>query len=212
MKKLRLMFTISMNNVSEEVFTTKTDTQNMYEVEIKVELTDKERQELIDNCKERNFIFKKVTPQNDYYIEAKESSYGGFDLKRYRNEVGEFIYTEKVWELIDGQPYRRETEYVASKEEFESKITQYPHALKIVKDREWFSGLYKGIPISLTIDTVKFDHSQAMRYFTEAEIDIEEKKDVPQTKEFIKNFLKEILNKQEIIEAPGMFTMAFKKL
>ena len=184
----------------------------MYEIEIKVELTENEKQELIESFKRRNFTFKGITPQNDYYIEATESPYGGFNLKRYRNENSKFIYTEKVWELIEGQPFRKEDEYEASKEEFDSKIVEFPDALKIVKDREWFKGSYQYREISITIDSVKFDHSPVMRYFIEAEIDIPDKKDVVEAKELIANFLKEILDRQEIVESPGMFTMAFKKL
>ncbi len=184
----------------------------MYEVELKVELTAKEREKLITLFKEQGFLFKGVTPQNDFYIEATESSYGGFDLKRYRNEDGKFIYTEKIWESFDGQPIRRENEYEVTKEEFESETPKYPNAIKIKKDREWFTGVYEGIEISVTVDSVKFDHSQSMRYFIEAEIDVEKKEDVQKTKELIYDFLKKILNKFELIDSPGMFSMAFKKL
>ena len=60
----------------------------MYEVEIKVELSGKERIDLIERFKTRGFLAKGITPQNDFYIEAKPSPYGRFDLKRYRQEGG----------------------------------------------------------------------------------------------------------------------------
>jgi adenylate cyclase class IV len=184
----------------------------MYEVELKVELTNEEREKLINSFKERNFSFKGVTPQNDFYIEAKESQYGGYDFKRYRNENGKFIYTEKIWETTDGQNARKETENEVSKQEFESILLQFPNALKIKKDREWFGGVYQEAAISITIDSVKFDHSPGIRYFIEAEIGVEDKKDVIKTKDLIREFLKDILTVSEIKEAPGMFSLAFKKL
>jgi adenylate cyclase class IV len=184
----------------------------MYEIEIKVELSNNERLELIESFKKRNFVSKGVTPQNDYYVEAHESPYGAFDLKRYRNEDGKFIYTEKVWELINEKPFRREDEHEVSKEEFEAKIVEFPNALKIVKDREWFVGSYQDAEISITIDSVKFNHSPDMRYFIEAEIGVTDKEVVSKTRELIENFLKDILNREEIVESPGMFKMAFRKL
>ncbi len=183
----------------------------MYEVEIKVELTAEERESLLDLFKEKGFASKGVTPQNDFYIEALESPYGGYNLKRYRDEGGELIYTEKVWEEIDGKPARKEAEREASVEEFAAQLIEFPSSLKIKKDREWFAGDHKGASISITIDSVKFDHSPAMRYFIEAEIGVKDKKDVTATKELVRNFLKGILRKAEIVESPGMFTMAFKK-
>ncbi len=184
----------------------------MYEVEIKVELTNSERLDVIESFKTKGFIFKGITPQNDYYIEAEESPHGGFNLKRYRKENEKFIYTEKIWEVLDETLCRKEDERVVSKEEFDSKIIEFPDALKIIKDREWFAGSYQGEEISITIDTVKFDHSDDVRYFIEAEIGVEDKENVIKTKELIENFLKEILNKDSIVESPGMFSMAFKRL
>lgn len=184
----------------------------MYEVELKVELTEAERLQLLELFKERGFGFKCVTPQNDFYIEAKESQYRGFDLKRYRDENGKFIYTEKIWEMVGGEPIRKENEREVSKEEFDSAVAKFPNALIIKKDREWFYGLYEGREISITIDTVKFNHSPNVRYFIEAEITVEDKNEVMTTKELINKFLKSILGKSEIVESPGMFAMAFKGL
>jgi adenylate cyclase class IV len=183
----------------------------MYEVELKVEITAKERESLISLFKKSNFPFKGVTPQNDFYIEAKESPHGGYDLKRYREEGTRFIYTEKIWEMVGGQAARKENEFDVTKDEFESETARFPDAVKIKKQREWFGGAYQDMAISVTIDSVKFDHSPNMRYFIEAEIDVEDKNDVASTKDIIREFLKEFLRKPEIIEAPGMFAMAFKK-
>jgi adenylate cyclase class IV len=184
----------------------------MYEVEIKVELTLQEKQTLLDVLKEKNFLSEGITPQRDFYIEAQESEFGGFNLKRYRHEGEKYIFTSKNWEMIDGQKARKEDEHEISKEEFEIAIVEFPQALKIVKDREWFVGSYEGREISATIDTVKFDHSKDMRYFIEAEIGVKDKEEVVSTKLFIIEFIKEILHKEEIVESPGMFAMAFRKL
>ncbi|MES2437116.1 MAG: CYTH domain-containing protein [Patescibacteria group bacterium] len=183
----------------------------MYEVELKVELTAEDKENLIAEFKARGFVAKGMTPQNDYYIEAKKSQYKGYDLKRYREEAGKYIYTEKIWEIVDDQPARRENEHEVTEPEFKSVIAQYPDAIKIIKDREWFAGEYQSTPISLTIDSVKFDHSPSMRFFTEAEIDVEDRTEVSKAKEIIELFLKDVLKKTEIVESPGMFMMAFEK-
>lgn len=183
----------------------------MYEVELKVELTSDKKNSLLEVFKERGFSSKGVTPQHDVYIEARESEFGGFDVKRYRNEQDSFIYTEKVWQLIEGNRARKEIEHEVSREEFDAAIAQYPSAIVIKKNREWFVGRYEEREISITIDTVKFDHSPADRYFIEAEIVIDDEAEFAQTKNLIKNFLSQILEQSEIVESPGMFTMAFKK-
>lgn len=183
----------------------------MYEVELKVELTETERQRLISQFKDRNFASEGVTPQHDYYIQADKSPYDGYDLKRYRNEDGTFIYTEKIWEMVDGQPARRENEHEVSQEEFDSKVKTFPNAVAIHKKREWFTGKWQDVDVSITIDTVKFSHSPAERYFIEAEVDTNDKTKVKETKENIRNFLQELLGRSEIVEAPGMFAMAFEK-
>lgn len=184
---------------------------NMYEVEMKVELTAKERDGLLELFKQRNFIFQGITPQKDYYTHATASTYGGYDIQRYRQEGSKFIYTEKIWEIANGQPIRRESEHELSESEFASKISAYPKALKIIKGREWFKANYQDRDISITIDTVKFDHSPTPRYFIEAEIRVADKKEIANTKNLIEGFLREILQKDEIRESPGMFAMAFEK-
>ncbi|MEY2640733.1 MAG: hypothetical protein RL150_126 [Candidatus Parcubacteria bacterium] len=184
----------------------------MYEVEIKIELHEAEREQLITACGRYGFASKGVTPQRDYYIAAVESPHGGYDLERYRDEDGFFLYTKKSWEVVDGYPCRKEDQHEVSVEEFERQVAAHPDALKIIKDREWFAGTYKEIPISLTIDSVTFDHSPGVRYFTEVEIGVEDSAAVKETKAFLQQFLQEILQREIITESPGMFTMAFKKL
>ncbi|MES2223575.1 MAG: hypothetical protein V4469_01420 [Patescibacteria group bacterium] len=185
----------------------------MYEVELKIELTEDEKEKLISLFKERGFLSKGVTPQNDFWPEATESEYGGYDIKRYRKEGDKYFYTEKMWELFEGgKPVRRENEHEVTKEEYESKLVEYPDSLKIKKDREWFAASFDGQNISITIDSIKFDHSPSIRYFLEAEISVKNKEEVAKTKEIIHGFLREILNKSELIESPGMFKMAFQKL
>jgi adenylate cyclase class IV len=184
-----------------------------YEVEWKVELSEEQAAAYRSTLKSAGFIFDRTTPQNDFYIEAKESPYGGFDLKRYRQEDGEFIYTEKVWEMSGDTKARKEIERNVTEDEFRMETAKYPHAIKVIKDREWFTGRYEGKEMSVTIDSAKFDHSQKMRYFTEAEICVESKEDVAEAKRSIKRFLMDMLKMpQGIPEAPGMFMMAFKKL
>jgi len=186
----------------------------MYEVELKVEITEKEREDLITRFKDRGFESKGVTPQNDFYIEAKLSPHGGYDLKRYRQEGNKYIYTEKTWEIAGDTKARREDEREVTKEEMEAAITEYPDAIKIKKDREWFAGNYQDRDVSITIDSVKFDHSPTARYFIEAEIVVEGKNEVKETKKKITDFLAELLAKGEadsLVEAPGMFTMALEK-
>ena len=185
---------------------------NMYEVESKVEITDKERNKILEIFKQSNFPSLGITPQNDFYTTAKKSSFGGYDIQRYREEGSKFIYTEKVWEKVDGQPIRRESEHELLKSEFISKVSAFPEALKITKDREWFTANHQGRDISITIDTVKFDHSPDTRYFIEAEIRVADKNEITPTKNLITSFLKEVLQKSEITEAPGMFTMAFERI
>lgn len=166
---------------------------NMYEVEMKVEITDTELKKLIEHFKQSNVPSLGVTPQNDFYTTANKSPFGGYDIQRYREEGSKFIFTEKVWEMIDGQPIRRESEHELSKSEFISKVSNFPKALRIVKDREWFTANHQGREISITIDTVKFDHSSDMRYFIEAEIRVADKNEIVATKNLIKTFIMEVL-------------------
>jgi len=186
-----------------------------YEVEYKVELTENEVEALRKLFKEKGFAAKGIDQQADYYIEARASTIGkGYDLKRYRNESGKIIYTEKVWEMPTGgsEPARRETEHEATHEEIEAALAKYPEAIKIKKQREWFAGSSMDLPhISITIDSVKFDHSPSTRYFIEAETMTADISEVKGLKTHIVKFLKEILGKEEIVESPGMFTMAFEK-
>lgn len=184
----------------------------MYEIELKIELTEQEKDFLIATFAQRKFVSKGTTPQNDYYIEAKDSTYGGHDTKRYRKEGNKYIYTEKMWELIGTERFRKEDEHEVTEEEFTTQTKAFPDAVTIIKDRAWFAGNYEGKAISFTIDTVKFKHSPGNRYFLEAEIDVSDKKDAPATKKLIESCLKELLGRTEIIEAPGMFALAFKKL
>ena len=183
----------------------------MYEVEFKVELKSEEKKLLIENLIAEGFEFKRLTPQNDYYVKANKSEHGGYDLVRYRHEADKYIYTEKIWEVIDGQKARKENEHEVAKKHFDSAILQHLDAIKVIKDREWYTGKYDNKEISVTIDSVKFDHSPKMRFFVEAEIDVENSNEVAATKVLIQEFLKFILRKSELIDSPGMFMMAFEK-
>lgn len=183
----------------------------MYEVEFKVELNKNEETAVIAKLLEIGFEDTGITPQNDHYIHAVKSPYGGYDLRRYRNEAGTYIYTEKIWEMVNETKARKEDEYEVTEEEFNIETEKYPNAMVIKKDRHWFKGLDNKVPISVTIDTAKFNHCDYLRFFIEAEIDTEDKSKVAEIKEHIIDFLKRILEKEELIESPGMFTMAFEK-
>lgn len=183
----------------------------MYEVEFKVEITKTEREAVLGRLLENNFIDDGSVKQIDCYVEAKESPYGGFDTKRFRQEGDNFIYTEKIWELIDGEMIRREEEREISKEEFLSGLKSTPNPITIKKDRQKLDGFYDGYKLHVDMDTVKFDHSVSERYFLETEILTEDKAQVKELREFIRKFLTYILDKDELTEASGIFSMAFLK-
>jgi|GEM_PF-2043155 len=183
----------------------------IYEVEVKIELTKDEKEKLLDVFKEKGFKFKKTTSQKDFYLEANKSQYydqcGGYNIRRYRDEGGELIYTGKIWEMVEGHLTRLEDEYNVTKEKFDDEIKKFPNAAKIEKNRDWFDGEYEGKNISITIDTVKFSHSPDTRYFIEAEIRVEDKNKTKETKDFLISFMEELLGRDEIVEAPTMSTM-----
>lgn len=186
-----------------------------YEVEIKVELTDSDRHKMLALFKERGFGDKGITPQEDRYIRAEPSEHGAFDVERYRTEPGKIFYTKKVWEVENGKPIRREDERMATLKELDEAKRQHPNPPVIInKDRHWFEAEFEGRAVSLTIDSVKFAHSDEVRHFMEAEIDVADRADVAPTKTLLKRFLGGLLGigPRDIQEAPGMFAMAYKKL
>lgn len=184
----------------------------MYEVEFKVEISEAKRETVISRLIANKFVDGGTVGQQDCYIEAKESPFGGFDTKRFRQEGDKYIYTEKVWEKLNDEMVRLEDEREVSKEEFDCGVEKSPDLLTIKKDRHSFDGEYEGVKIHIDMDTVKFDHSAAPRFFLETEILTEDKAKVKELRDFIRIFLKELLEQDEIVEAPGMFSMAFLKL
>jgi adenylate cyclase class IV len=183
----------------------------MYEIEFKIEVNEEERERAISTFRERGFVFGKTSQQHNFHTAATKSPHGGYDLKRYRDEGDKITYTEKTWELAGEQLARKEVEREVSREEFELEMSKHPDALKIDKERQSFKTTYKDLDISLCIDSVKFDHSPSVRYFIEAETISSDKNKVGEYREIIIELLKDLLNKGELIEASGMFTMAFKK-
>ncbi len=183
----------------------------MYEVEYKVEINEKEREDLLRLCKHRNFVFKGVTPQFDIYIEASKSPFRGHDLKRYRKEGDRFIYTEKIWELAAGERARRENEWEVTEEEFRKETAKYPNAVSLKKERERILGDHNGLVVTISIDSVKFIHSPSVRYFVEGEVITTNKLQVHELRHKIQEFLKELLGKREIVEAPGLLSTAVKE-
>jgi adenylate cyclase class IV len=189
----------------------------MYETEIKVEIPASQLEGLLATCRKRGFTDNDTALQRDYYTKAVQSSYGGpkaFDVERYRSESGHFFYTKKEWEVEHGTPARKEEEREITQSEFEVAIAKHSDALKIAKYRHSFGAFYEDRGISLSIDSVKFDHSPAVRHFVEPEILVAEKAMVPTTREFLRRFIADLLGISafEVIEAAGMFAMAFKKL
>ncbi len=184
----------------------------MYEVEYKVEITEEEKSKLEILFKESGYEIKSPVVQNDYYIEAKESPVGGYDLKRYRDEGNRIFYTEKIWEEVEGGKIRKEVEHLVEMEVFQTELPKYPNTLKIQKTRQTFSGKYNDNDIHIDMDSIKFDHSPSVRYFIEAEVLSSDKNSVMDLKKSLIEFIKNSLGKSELVESPGMFNMAFNKL
>lgn len=188
-----------------------------YEVEIKIELSEAQRIKLLQRLLGLCFADNGVVSQQDYYTKAVLSQYGdpeAFDIERYRSEGGEFFFTKKDWEVENGEPVRKEEERQITRQEFDSAVAGHPDALKIAKDRHSFKASFEGVEISLSIDSVKFAHSPSVRHFMEPEILVEDRARVPETKELLRRFAASLLGMSlsQIVEAPGMFAMAFKKL
>lgn len=185
----------------------------MYEVEIKVEISAEKSLKLFDYFRKEGFSPAPAVMQNDYYIAAAKSPFGGWDVKRYREEGATAFYTEKVWETLESGRARREIEKEVSIEELRLRVAAHPDALKIQKLRRPFVD-HRGIDRKIHIDMnrVKFDHSPEMRYFIEAEIIAGSAEEVGPCKELVIAFLKEALRVSDLQESPGMFTMAFEKL
>jgi len=183
----------------------------MYEVELKAEITAQEKEQVVANLIKSGFSEKSSVAQIDCYVEADKSPHGGYNLKRYRNENGKIFYTRKTWEMENGELARKEEEREASQNEFDEGLKASTHPITIKKDRQSFEGSYKDTKIHIDMDTIKFDHSSDVRYFIETEIITAQKEEVKNIREFIRDFLKQLLGKSELTEAPGMFTMAFEK-
>lgn len=186
----------------------------MYETEIKVELSVEKLQRLLGFIRRERYTDLGVTPQEDLYVEATPSPHGSFDIKRYRADGPTFFYTEKVWEGEGEARVRREIEREITSDEYRQAKENLTPVVRITKDRYNFSANYGGRSLHLSIDNVKFDHSPQVRRFFEAEIIVRDKSEVPETKEFIRRFIAEALGIQvaDIVEAPGMFALAYKKL
>ncbi len=187
------------------------DQNRMYEVETKVEVTFAERTRLVAFLEGAGFEAKDLELQHDYYVEARESPFGGWDLRRYREQSGTVLYTEKTWEVIDGSPARNEFERLSSMEEMHVAVGKNPQTTKIQKFRHPFVGKYQGKEIHVDMDSIQFDHSPAVRYFVEAELIAANAEQVAPYRALVRAFLKEALGVSELKEAPGMFTMAFEK-
>jgi adenylate cyclase class IV len=188
--------------------------KGMYETEVKVEISGEILGVLLHLFAKLGFVDLGTTPQEDRYVEAVVSRGNAFDIKRYRAEGDKFYYTEKVWEEEDGLPVQKEIEREIGADEFRIAKETIPAVIQIDKNRHSFTASWKGREINLSIDTVKFGHSEKIRHFLEAEIIVKDKSEVPATKVFIQEFLADMLgmNTSQILEAPGMFALAFNKL
>ncbi|MBP9711431.1 MAG: CYTH domain-containing protein [Candidatus Pacebacteria bacterium] len=183
----------------------------MYEVEYKVEITKEERAKLVQTLTRDGFISRDTVHQDNYYTEATKLAEGGYNIKRYRDEGKNILYTEKETEIVDGNKITKETEREVTRAEFMKVIESGPIILKLSKDRQSWAGKYQNTTMHVDMDNVKFDHSENIRYFVEAEILVENKEEIPITKGLIIAFLKIIIEREELVEALGMFNMAFNK-
>lgn len=183
----------------------------MYEVEIKVEITKEKREFLILKLKEVGFVEKGSATQHDHYVEAIKSIHGGYDLKRYRVQGDVIFYTQKTWKMNEGVLARKEDEHEATREEFEDGVANSPNPITIHKNRQSLGGPYKNTQVHVDMDSIKFDHSPDIRHFVEAEIITSNQHEVTMIKELLRELLEFVLEEKEIVESPGMFTMAFEK-
>lgn len=184
----------------------------MYEVEFKVEVTEAERAALDGRFRAGGFVTGEPLSINDHYVVAVDSPFGGYDLERYRDAGSKIFYTAKSWEKVGDGLARREIEREVTRGEFEAALAGYPNPVTIKKTRQPFSGAWQGHEIHVDMDSVKFDHSPAVRHFIEAELITADAAEVANLKEVVRGFLREALGRDEIKEAWGMFTMALKKL
>lgn len=190
----------------------------MYEVEIKIEINYWKCRDIFARLLSDGFVDMGVLAQFDYYTEARLSDYGepkAFDTERYRSEGGRFFHTKKYWEIVKGRkPIRKEEEREITAKDFESIIATHPTALKISKDRHRFEGSFRGREVHVSIDSVKFGHSDMLRHFLEPEILVKDRGEVLSTKDFLYQFVADLLGCEvsEIREAPGMFAMAYYKI
>jgi adenylate cyclase class IV len=191
-------------------------TTSVYEVEYKVEIDLTEKALVLKSMISHDVEQKTTTLQKDYYTVARQSPFydigGSYDVERYRNDNGAYIHTEKIWELVDGELARLEKERTLSKSEFDKAINDNPAALKIEKTRNWHLGTFNNNEFTITIDSVKFDHSPEERYFLEVEICVQDKNQMKQARENVQSFLRLLLNKNELAQAAGMFKMAYEKV
>jgi len=186
----------------------------MYEVEIKIEVTAGDMKKLVSALSERGFSHQDTVLQKDVYVKAVESLHNAFDIERYRDEGGEYLYTKKAWEVENGESIRKEDEHPVSEEDFNGALARFPDALKVLKTRDYYHGFFENQKVTFSIDTIKFDHSESERYFIEPEIITSERAKVSEIKKLLRRFVSELLgiDEPQIVEAPGMFAMAYKKL
>jgi adenylate cyclase class IV len=184
----------------------------VYEVEYKVEVTEPEKQRLTELFSEKSFVTLSPVRQEDYYIEAKASPLGGYNTKRYRDQGNKIFFTEKTWEVHAGGKVRREIENEVTRKEFDAALLKYTDTIKISKHRQSFTVLFENIPFHIDLDSIKFDHSSGMRYFVEAEVMSQSKEEVGKIRDIIIRFLRQYLERSDLVEAPGMFAMALQKL
>lgn len=184
----------------------------MYEVERKVEITRDEREKLVALFRARGYRERPLVMQEDAYIEAKKSPFGGYDHKRYRKEGDRIIYTEKSWEdAPGGGRARREIERDADEEERAGALSLCAAPIIIRKERLSFEGEHDGRAMHIDMDSVAFSHSPDERCFIEAELIARTKDDVSRFEDAVWSFLRDALGRDDLVESPGMFTMAFEK-
>ncbi len=183
----------------------------MYEVEFKVEITEEEARELFAFFKKEGFVDHGVKSQSDHYTEVRFFPDGWYDFVRYRHEDNKYFCTEKIMEEFNGERIRKEIETEVAEEDFTNEVFANPNAISIEKNRRSFSGTWGDLQVHIDMDSVKFDHSENIRYFIEGETLTEDKEKVGYLRKEMENLLTRALGR-EIIEAPGMFKLAYEKL
>ncbi len=182
--------------------------QDAYEVEFKVEITEAEREALMDNLRQKGFSEEPEVSQDSVYVDTTESSKGGDGPERYRREGNRFFHTRKILEKVGNSMACREIQREISQSEYMDVVLKNPEAVRVPKQRNSFSGKYQGQNVHIDMDSVKFKHSPSIRFFVEAEIITNDEGRVEILEKFVQQTLKDLLGRSDLVRSPGIYGMA----